>query len=240
MFHMTRKTLNTRKSFCVNARGILTVEWLFCLPISRQGGGGVTTSSLDGERVLPSSLDGGSIPIQSQWGVFHPGLMGGGGVPLPVLMGVSPSSPNKGCGTPIQSQWGVPWGTPTRSILDRVLPCWSDGGYPLLRLDGDTPIGWMGVPPPSVRWGTTPRPHQSAGWGTPLQNVDRQTPVKIEPSLVLRTRAVKMSFEVFVFNTNLTFLYNTDICRFKKVTVKKKVAQVGIELTTPTITGLEF
>ena len=44
-------------------------------------------------------------------------------------------------------------------------------------------------------------------------------------------------YGLFVFNTNLTFLYNIDIDGFKK---KKKLPPVGFELTTATITKLEF
>ena len=43
-----------------------------------------------------------------------------------------------------------------------------------------------------------------------------------------------LSNEFFVFNTNLTFLYNIDTEGFKKL------PPVGFELTTVTITGLEF
>ena len=42
----------------------------------------------------------------------------------------------------------------------------------------------------------------------------------------------------FVFNRNLTFLYKIDIEGFKKL--KKMLPPVGFELTTATITGLEF
>ena len=45
--------------------------------------------------------------------------------------------------------------------------------------------------------------------------------------------------EVFVFNTNLAFLYKIDIEGFKNVSAKLKLPPVGIELTTPTIKGLE-
>ena len=45
-----------------------------------------------------------------------------------------------------------------------------------------------GYPPPSdAGWGTPPQ--VKAGWGPP-PHVDRQTRVKLLPSLVLRTRAV--------------------------------------------------
>ena len=46
--------------------------------------------------------------------------------------------------------------------------------------------------------------------------------------------------EVFVFNTNLTFLYNIDIEGFKKFQQKLNLPPVGFELTTATITGSEF
>ena len=43
------------------------------------------------------------------------------------------------------------------------------------------------------------------------------------------------SFEFFVFNTYLTFLYKSDIDRFKKFQ-KKSFLQWDFELTTATIT----
>ena len=46
--------------------------------------------------------------------------------------------------------------------------------------------------------------------------------------------------KVFVFNTNLTFLYNIDIKGFEKFQHKIKLPIVGIELKIATITGLEF
>ena len=63
---------------------------------------------------------------------------------------------------------------------------------------GVPPIGQMGVPP-SAGWGHapcqldggTPPPIGWIGY-PPLRNVDRQTPVKSVPSLVLSTRAVKI------------------------------------------------
>ena len=50
------------------------------------------------------------------------------------------------------------------------------------------------------------------------------------------------SVKVFVFNTNLaflTFLHKIDNKGFKKFLQKIKLPPVGIELTTPTINGLE-
>ena len=48
------------------------------------------------------------------------------------------------------------------------------------------------------------------------------------------------SIGFYVFNTNLTFLYNIDIQGFKKFQQKIKLPRVGFELTTAAITGLEF
>ena len=45
-------------------------------------------------------------------------------------------------------------------------------------------------------------------------------------------------FEVFVFNTNLEFLYKIDI-EGSKMFQQKKLPPVGTELTTPTIKVLE-
>ena len=45
---------------------------------------------------------------------------------------------------------------------------------------------------------------------------------------------------VFVFNTNLTFLYKIDIEGFKNFQQKITLPPVGFELTTATTTGLEF
>ena len=88
-----------------------------------------------------------------------------------------PSRP--GQGTPPPQTWdGVPpptpdlrWGTPHHPDLDGVPP---------------QPQTWDGVPPTIQTWmGYPPRPPR---------NVNRQTPVKTVPSLVLRTRAAKMFF----------------------------------------------
>ena len=88
-------------------------------------------------------------------------LMGGGGIPHPVMMvGGTPSSHGGGGGTPSSHVGG---GYPSPPTTIQVCP----GGYP-------------GYPPPS-RPGTR---------YPPPQNVNRQTPVKTVPSLVLRTRAI--------------------------------------------------
>ena len=98
----------------------------------------------------PDGGGGGRYRIQS--------LMGGGGVPHPVLdKGCTPSSPGWGdtphlvldAGYPIQSQWGVP----------QVYWSWME--YP--------PVSRMGVPPcPDLGWGSPPPPsNPDMGWGTP-------------------------------------------------------------------------
>ena len=48
-----------------------------------------------------------------------------------------------------------------------------------------------------------------------------------------------MTDEVFVFNTNLAFLYKIDIEGFRKLQEKIELHPEGIELTTPTIFGVE-
>ena len=101
---------------------------------------------------------------------------------------------------------GIPWrGVPPRLDLDGgVSPTWTwEGGTPL-SVDGVSPHPDLGCeyPPLSAGWGTpspvqtwegeTPPP--SAGRGTPL-DVNRQTPVKTVPSLLLRTRAVIINMD---------------------------------------------
>ena len=111
----------------------------------------------------------------------------------------------------LSAGWGTPhldlgWGTPSAG-WDTNLP--GPGmGYPSpghlqwvpphLDLGWGTPISWMGYP----------LLHLDLGWGTPLvgwmgypppRNVKRQTPVKTVPSLVLRTRAVKMLVKGCIF-----------------------------------------
>ena len=52
---------------------------------------------------------------------------------------------------------------------------------------------------------------------------------------------VTLTFGVFVFNTNLAFLYKIDHSGvLKKIQQKIELLPVGTELTTPTMTGLEF
>ena len=53
------------------------------------------------------------------------------------------------------------------------------------------------------------------------------------------TERLNNAFEVFIFNTNLAFLYKIDIHGFEKVSAKIKLPPVGFELTTPTIKGLQ-
>ena len=48
------------------------------------------------------------------------------------------------------------------------------------------------------------------------------------------------SIEVFVFNMNLAFLVFLYIEGFKMFQQKTKLPPMGLELTTPTITGIEF
>ena len=63
-------------------------------------------------------------------------------------------------------------------------------------------------------------------------------------SAILANFAVEFAaanqFGFFVFNTNLTFLYNIDIKGFEKFQQKIKLPPVGFELPTAAITGLEF
>ena len=157
-------------------------------------------------------------------GVPHPVLNGVGGYPIhfwtgvphPVLDGEYPHL-DLGWGTPPVSWMGYPqtWdGVPPQSAglntpprpIDWIGTPTLGQGTPLL-----PPVGWMGYPPPHLNlgqgtppcldlgWGTP----LSAGWGTPSRNVDRQTPVKIVPSLVLRTRAVKIDhINLSCFNGN--------------------------------------
>ena len=124
-----------------------------------------------------------STPSNPGWREPHPVL--DGGVPHPVLdeecpiqswMGVPHPVLDGGQGTPTWTWDGVPstgwgthhldlrWGTPSQ--LDGVPPAWTWEGVPL--------ISWMGD-------------------GVPPQNVDRQTPVKTVPSLMLHTRVVKIT-----------------------------------------------
>ena len=97
-----RKYKQTRKSSCVNARGIQRPPrskcslCLLCLLTRGEG--------------LPPSSPG--------WGRGYPHPVLGGGYPHPVL----------NWGYPIQSQWrGISWGTPIL-ILDGVPPSWPGMG----------------------------------------------------------------------------------------------------------------
>ena len=157
-----------------------------------------------------------SLCCSISWqGVPHPVL--DGGYPIQCWTGGIPSSLGWQ-GTPSSLGWrstpsslglGVPHQVPHPVLDGRVpLPTWT--------LDGASPISWMGYPlpgpgmgyfPQSAWWGT---PHLNLGSGTPFplpgpgmwyppspRNVDRQIPVKTVPSLVLRTRAVKISVKCY-------------------------------------------
>ena len=50
----------------------------------------------------------------------------------------------------------------------------------------------------------------------------------------------KSSIRFFIFNTNLTFLYNINIKGFETFQQKIKLPSVGFELPTATITVFEF
>ena len=146
------------------------------------GGGYIFSSSSDG-RGYPIQFWWGGTPIQSRWWL----------VPHPVLMGewVPPMSPDGGTpiswmGYPYWPDWGTPplvgWGNPISQIGYTQFarwgtPCWLDEGTPL--------AGWG---TPSTGWVLAPT-HLLDGV-PPTRNVNRQTPVKTIPSLVLRARTV--------------------------------------------------
>ena len=105
-------------------------------------------------------------------------VQAGGGTPFPGLDGGYPlPRSGRGGGTPFW-WWGggvIPW----------------DGDTPIQTWEGVPPSGpGKGYPPPGPAKGVTPL---SARWGyPPPRNVDRQTPVKTIPSLILRKRAVNI------------------------------------------------
>ena len=154
-------------------------------------------------------IPGWGTPVRSWWwGVPHPSrgypsqvLMVGMGVPHPTSRGY----PIPGRGVP---QPGLDGGIPSQVLGGYPIPGW---GYPMYPhhqdLDGVPPTikTWLGYSPPphhpgltgvpttpDLRWGTPPPTIQTwMGYPTPSpRNVNRQTPVKTVPSLVLRTRAV--------------------------------------------------
>ena len=152
-------------------------------PIQSWMGGGYPIPGLD--RSTPSS------PGQ---GVPHPVL--DGRYPIQSWMGDTPSSP--GGVTPSQICMVVPH--PSSGWACTPSQVWM-GGTPSQVWMGCTPSspGW-GVPP-YLDLGQCPSPCLDLGWSTPAwiqdgvpppfpRNVNRQTPVKTVPSLVLRTRAV--------------------------------------------------
>ena len=125
----------------------------------------------------PLHLDlGWGIPQSAVWGTPHLDL--GWGSPLsagwgtPIWTG-DRVPPLAGWGTPLDLGWGTPLPGPGMGYS----PGWM--GYLLPGPGMGYPPGWMGVP---LAW----------TWDgvTPPRNVDRQTPAKTVPSLVLRTRAV--------------------------------------------------
>ena len=119
----------------------------------------------------------GATPIPDNKNMFAL-LMGGGGVPYPVLnRGGTPSSPGWGRVPPSSLDWG---GTPIL-ILDRVPP------PPPHQQDGVPPSRpGMGFPPSIPGMGTPP-PRLDLGWGTPPPiGVNGRTPVKTLPSPFLR------------------------------------------------------
>ena len=141
----------------------------------------------------------------------------------------TPSSPGQG-GYPHQVPMESPvWGVP-HPVLGRGYPrvspiltwdlIWMAGtpGYPHPDLGWGTPVQtWDGVPPPIQTWDGVPPVH-TWEWGTPILTWDGvQTPppsvnkhLKTVSSLILHMRVVI------------------------------KLPPLGIELTTPTIYGLEF
>ena len=95
--------------------------------------------------------------------------------------------------------YAVPVGGTPHPVLT-----WGGGVIPILTWDGVTPLlTWDGGNPPPSRMGY---PRQE-GWGYPpvnwmevssSQNVNRQTPVKTVPSVILRMRTVTNSSAHFV------------------------------------------
>ena len=104
--------------------------------------------------------------------------------------GGTPSSLGQGGYPGVLPHLDLGWGTPP--TWDGVPPI-SWMGYPLTgpgmgyppawAWDGVPPMSWMGYPPP-------PGPGTGVPPWSAVNNVNRQTPVKTVPSLVLRTRAV--------------------------------------------------
>ena len=144
----------------------------------------------------------GGTPSSPGWGCT-PSSSGSGGTPHPDL----------GWGTHTWTWDGVPpcldlgWGIPLPGS-GMEYPPGRDGVPTILTWDGVLPyldLGWD-IPPPSAGWGN-PLPGPAMGYPPPSQmdevssplprNVNRQTPVKTVPSLVLRTRAVKINLVIF-------------------------------------------
>ena len=131
----------------------------------------------------PAQLLMVGYPIPGWGGVPQPGLDGLG---VPHLRPAQDTPPMPGMGYPPNLGWGTPppsrpgWGTPPLhppQIWDGVPPSH------LPDLDRVTPPDLDKVTPPPT-WDGVPPP-----W-----NVNRHTPVKTVPSLVLRTRAVITGF----------------------------------------------
>ena len=168
--------LATRKSFCVNARGLppATKQVLaMLLSLGRVGG-----------EVPPSSHGQGGVPHpRSRGGGSTPSRLGWGGYPIPGLDWRYPP-PEPGMGYPPDPDLG--WGTPhpdlrqgTPHQLDGYPPpCLNLGwGTPQSAGRGTPPISWMGyshqldgIPPfPAWTWDGVPPP--PVGWmGYPTES----------------------------------------------------------------------
>ena len=112
------------------------------------------------------------------------------------------------------------WGTP-----------WPGMGYPPDLGWGTSPQTWDGVPPgPRIgyppTWDGVP---PDLRWGTPLQTwdgvpppqvwTDTQTRVKTLPSLILRTRAVKMAEIEVLSNIGVLPTYHKVTCKMRSIII---------------------
>ena len=142
----------TRKSSCVNARGIPTAAYQVLHLLLEVG--------YPPAGVLPPGQSNGGYP---RWGTPQPGLMEGstqGGVP-------------PGRGTPQSGLMGVPKvGTPSRGTPWPGLVGGTWGGYPLAGEPPPPPGPGLGTPPSGPGRGTPPpRCGQTDGWTDTCQNI---------------------------------------------------------------------
>ena len=219
--HARQITIITRKSSCVNARGIPTATYQVLHLLTEVGYpppsgyppvqvwcGGTRDTPCRGTP-HPDLMTSGGTPHQ---GIPHPGLMGGTwGTPTSGLMGGTPH-----------------WGTPHPGLM---------GGTPLTGPGSGTPPAWtwLGSPPP---------PPPGPNLGTPPPGVDWQTKwnyyLPSRTTYAVGNKTEQNICSLTFWNCSVSRCYQTSHLRIDIKLISDRLTKRSIFLTLGTFLPMRF